>query len=174
MVRRRTLQWMGHVLPMDEGRLPRQVFDCSLARSVTEDGPLQFGGATRKVPVVAPRFGTFSSCLVTNFIPWPEIQAAAAAERALDRHAWRDDIKSIAPLEFMKPQQPGSAADPDPGLFNDAVCNDCDFAEDMGAIVSGKASVKSKECGGCATPAYGAWKTLPALVVPCWQAADGG
>eukprot|EP00955_Chlamydomonas_euryale_P118772 366559-Chlamydomonas_euryale.AAC.3 len=40
MVRRRTLQWMGHVLQMDEDRLPRQVLDCSLARSFAEEvGP---------------------------------------------------------------------------------------------------------------------------------------
>eukprot|EP00955_Chlamydomonas_euryale_P061243 357956-Chlamydomonas_euryale.AAC.3 len=38
MVCRRTLQWMGHLLRMDEDRLPRQVFDRSLARSVAEDG----------------------------------------------------------------------------------------------------------------------------------------
>eukprot|EP00955_Chlamydomonas_euryale_P084657 363993-Chlamydomonas_euryale.AAC.2 len=38
MVRRQTVQWMGHVLRMDEDRLPRQGFHCSLARSVAEDG----------------------------------------------------------------------------------------------------------------------------------------
>eukprot|EP00955_Chlamydomonas_euryale_P070852 360874-Chlamydomonas_euryale.AAC.17 len=41
MVHRRTLQWMGHVLQMDEDRLPRHVFDCSLARSVEEDGRVE-------------------------------------------------------------------------------------------------------------------------------------
>jgi len=30
--------WMGHGLRMDEDSLPRQVFDCSFARSVAEDG----------------------------------------------------------------------------------------------------------------------------------------
>eukprot|EP00955_Chlamydomonas_euryale_P096973 365044-Chlamydomonas_euryale.AAC.1 len=41
MVCRRTLQWMGHVLRMDEDRLPRQVLDCSIARSVAEDGGVE-------------------------------------------------------------------------------------------------------------------------------------
>eukprot|EP00955_Chlamydomonas_euryale_P097403 365072-Chlamydomonas_euryale.AAC.21 len=41
MVRRQTLQWMGHVLRMDEDRLPRKVFDCSVARSVAEDGRVE-------------------------------------------------------------------------------------------------------------------------------------
>eukprot|EP00955_Chlamydomonas_euryale_P016299 174172-Chlamydomonas_euryale.AAC.1 len=31
MAHRRTLQQMGHVLRMDEDRLPRQVFGCSMA-----------------------------------------------------------------------------------------------------------------------------------------------
>eukprot|EP00955_Chlamydomonas_euryale_P068035 359996-Chlamydomonas_euryale.AAC.1 len=39
-------------------------------------------------------------------IPWLEIRAAVA-ERALDRQAWRDAIKNLAPLESMKPQQVG-------------------------------------------------------------------
>eukprot|EP00955_Chlamydomonas_euryale_P058965 357254-Chlamydomonas_euryale.AAC.2 len=42
----------------------------------------------------------------TKLIPWPEIRAAAA-ERALDRQAWRDAIENLAPLEFKKPQQVG-------------------------------------------------------------------
>eukprot|EP00955_Chlamydomonas_euryale_P062177 358304-Chlamydomonas_euryale.AAC.2 len=37
MICRLTLQWKGHILQMDENRLPRQVFDCPLARSVAED-----------------------------------------------------------------------------------------------------------------------------------------
>eukprot|EP00955_Chlamydomonas_euryale_P017830 190119-Chlamydomonas_euryale.AAC.3 len=86
MVCRRTLQWMGHVLQMGEDRLPQQVYDCSLARSVAEDGRVEqlksrpghrsnkdfYGiytaanrGAMRKVPVVAPLLGTSSSCLAT-------------------------------------------------------------------------------------------------------------
>eukprot|EP00955_Chlamydomonas_euryale_P078169 363096-Chlamydomonas_euryale.AAC.11 len=36
-----------------------------------------------------------------KLIPWPEIRAAAA-EHALDRQAWRDTIKNLAPLEFKK------------------------------------------------------------------------
>eukprot|EP00955_Chlamydomonas_euryale_P033231 347408-Chlamydomonas_euryale.AAC.1 len=40
----------------------------------------------------------------TNLITWPEFRAAAA-ERALDRQAWRDATKDLAPLEFKKPQQ---------------------------------------------------------------------
>eukprot|EP00955_Chlamydomonas_euryale_P034090 349686-Chlamydomonas_euryale.AAC.9 len=42
----------------------------------------------------------------TKLIPWPEIRAAAV-ERALDRQAWRDANKNLAPLEFKKPQQDG-------------------------------------------------------------------
>eukprot|EP00955_Chlamydomonas_euryale_P100161 365263-Chlamydomonas_euryale.AAC.24 len=41
MVRRRSLQWMVHVLQLDEDRLLRQVFDCSLASSVAEDGRVE-------------------------------------------------------------------------------------------------------------------------------------
>eukprot|EP00955_Chlamydomonas_euryale_P031768 333228-Chlamydomonas_euryale.AAC.1 len=47
---------------------------------------LQSGGAMRKLPAV--------------------IQAAAA-EPALDRQAWRDAIKNLAPLKFKKPKQAG-------------------------------------------------------------------
>eukprot|EP00955_Chlamydomonas_euryale_P079197 363265-Chlamydomonas_euryale.AAC.7 len=61
----------------------------------------------------------------TKLIPWPEIRAAAA-ERALERQAWRDAVKNLAQLEFKKPptgwmydtcatRQPGSAVDPGPG-----------------------------------------------------------
>eukprot|EP00955_Chlamydomonas_euryale_P023635 249543-Chlamydomonas_euryale.AAC.1 len=42
----------------------------------------------------------------TKLIPWSEIRAAAA-ERALDRQAWRDAIKNLAPLAIKKPQQVG-------------------------------------------------------------------
>eukprot|EP00955_Chlamydomonas_euryale_P083281 363828-Chlamydomonas_euryale.AAC.15 len=41
MVRRWTLQWMGHILRMDDDCLPQQVFDCSSARSVEEDGRVE-------------------------------------------------------------------------------------------------------------------------------------
>eukprot|EP00955_Chlamydomonas_euryale_P064150 358864-Chlamydomonas_euryale.AAC.5 len=41
MARTRTIPWMGHVLRMDEDRLPRQVFYCALARSVAEDGRVE-------------------------------------------------------------------------------------------------------------------------------------
>eukprot|EP00955_Chlamydomonas_euryale_P012759 137882-Chlamydomonas_euryale.AAC.2 len=39
-------------------------------------------------------------------IPWHDIRAAAA-ERALDRQAWQDLFKNLAPLEFKKFQQAG-------------------------------------------------------------------
>eukprot|EP00955_Chlamydomonas_euryale_P082639 363754-Chlamydomonas_euryale.AAC.1 len=42
----------------------------------------------------------------TKLIPWAEVRAAAAV-RALDRQAWRDAVKSLAPLKFQKPQQVG-------------------------------------------------------------------
>eukprot|EP00955_Chlamydomonas_euryale_P115203 366335-Chlamydomonas_euryale.AAC.5 len=99
MVRRRTLQWMGHVLRMDEDRLPLQVFDCSLARSVAEDGRMEqlklrqghrnikkkdfsgmyssaIGGCHEEVS--SPGSGTaFRDFLKlpchTKSIPWPEI-----------------------------------------------------------------------------------------------------
>eukprot|EP00955_Chlamydomonas_euryale_P063686 358741-Chlamydomonas_euryale.AAC.2 len=45
----------------------------------------------------------------TKLIPWPGIRAAAA-ERALDRQAWQDALKNLAPLEFKKPQQVGRLA----------------------------------------------------------------
>eukprot|EP00955_Chlamydomonas_euryale_P061028 357886-Chlamydomonas_euryale.AAC.15 len=76
----------------------------------------------------------------TKLIPWPEIRTAAA-KRALDRQAWLDAVKNLAPLEFKKPQQVGR-----PGLVNDALCNHCDLAaEDIEVIASGKTSVKGKE-----------------------------
>eukprot|EP00955_Chlamydomonas_euryale_P080265 363402-Chlamydomonas_euryale.AAC.6 len=46
----------------------------------------------------------------TKSIPWPEIWEAAA-ECALDRQAWQDAFKNLAPLQFKKPKQadiPGS------------------------------------------------------------------
>ena len=128
MVRRRTLQWMGHVLRMDEDRLPRQVFDCSLTTSVAEDGRVEqlkfrrghrnikdfsgmYSSAIRGCHEEGPGGGTtFRDFLKlsgrTKLIPWPEIRAAAA-ERALDRQAWRGAVKNLAPLEFKKPQQVG-------------------------------------------------------------------
>eukprot|EP00955_Chlamydomonas_euryale_P115402 366346-Chlamydomonas_euryale.AAC.7 len=128
MIRRLTLQWMGHVLRMDEDRLLRQVFDCSLARSVAEDGRVEqlklrprhrnmkdFSGmhssATRGCHEEGSSGGTtFRDFLRlpsnTKMIPWPEIQAAAV-ERALDRQACPDAIKNFAPLEFKKPHQVG-------------------------------------------------------------------
>eukprot|EP00955_Chlamydomonas_euryale_P086767 364244-Chlamydomonas_euryale.AAC.2 len=84
----------------------------------------------------------------TKLIPWPEIRAAAA-ERALHRQAWWDNIKNLAPLEFKKHQQVGrmtrscARRGGSRGLVNGALCNDCDLAEDMEVIASGKASVKS-------------------------------
>eukprot|EP00955_Chlamydomonas_euryale_P101239 365333-Chlamydomonas_euryale.AAC.4 len=106
MVRKRTLQWMGHVLRMDEDRLPRQVFDCSLARSVAEDGrveQLQLRPHHRNIENFSGMYSstlrgcheessgggtTFRDFLKlpghTQMIPWPAIRAAAA-ERALDR-----------------------------------------------------------------------------------------
>eukprot|EP00955_Chlamydomonas_euryale_P065719 359325-Chlamydomonas_euryale.AAC.2 len=100
---------------------------------------------------------TFWDCLKlpghTKLIPWPEIRAVAA-ERALDRQAWRDAIINLVPLEFKKQpvQQVGhmtrscARRGGSPRLLNGAVCNDCDLAaEDMEVIASGKASVKSKE-----------------------------
>eukprot|EP00955_Chlamydomonas_euryale_P042398 352292-Chlamydomonas_euryale.AAC.2 len=85
----------------------------------------------------------------TELIPWPEIQAAAA-ERALDRQAWRDAIKNFNPLEFKKPQRFGcmtqSCARHGGSRVDGALCNYCDLAaEDMEFIAAGKASVKSKE-----------------------------
>eukprot|EP00955_Chlamydomonas_euryale_P033166 347250-Chlamydomonas_euryale.AAC.4 len=98
---------MGHVLRMNEKRLPRQVFDCSVVRPVAEAGrrnnwsqdrvtrtlkiflgcpALESGVATRKAPVVAPLFGTLKLTGRTKLIPWPDIRVAAA-ERALDRYA---------------------------------------------------------------------------------------
>eukprot|EP00955_Chlamydomonas_euryale_P082035 363664-Chlamydomonas_euryale.AAC.2 len=41
-----------------------------------------------------------------DFIPPPEIRAEAG-ERALDRQAWRDALKSLLPLGFKKSQQVG-------------------------------------------------------------------
>eukprot|EP00955_Chlamydomonas_euryale_P104812 365595-Chlamydomonas_euryale.AAC.15 len=90
MVRRRTLQWMGHVLRINKDRLPRQVFDCSLASSAIRGCPEEGSGSGT----------TFRDFLKlpghTKLIPWLEIRAAAA-ERALDRQAWQDAIKNLAP-----------------------------------------------------------------------------
>eukprot|EP00955_Chlamydomonas_euryale_P071337 361040-Chlamydomonas_euryale.AAC.7 len=112
MDRRLTLQWIGHVLRMDEDRLPRQVFDCSLARATEtlktflgctalqseghEEG--SGGGATFRDFLKLPSH--------TKLISWPGIRAAVAV-RALDRQARRGTVKNLAPLEVKKPQQAG-------------------------------------------------------------------
>eukprot|EP00955_Chlamydomonas_euryale_P118063 366517-Chlamydomonas_euryale.AAC.3 len=123
---------------MDEDRLPRQVFDCSLARSVAENGhveQLKLRGSQghRNIKEFSGMYSfairgcheegsgggtTFRDFLKllghTKLIPWPEIRAAAA-ERALDRQAWRDSIKNLAPLKFKKPQQVGHMTRVRPG-----------------------------------------------------------
>eukprot|EP00955_Chlamydomonas_euryale_P021035 222850-Chlamydomonas_euryale.AAC.2 len=101
---------------------------CSIARSVAEDGrveQLKLRPGRRKIKDFS---GMHSSAIwgchaegssggttgrdflklpgPTLLIPWPEIRAAAA-ERALDRHAWRDAIQNLAPFELEKPQQVG-------------------------------------------------------------------
>eukprot|EP00955_Chlamydomonas_euryale_P000634 7176-Chlamydomonas_euryale.AAC.2 len=78
----------------------RQLFDCSLASSAIwgchEEGS---GGGTV--------FGDFLKMPGhTELIPWPEVRAAAA-ERALDRQAWQDALKNLAPMKFKRPQQAG-------------------------------------------------------------------
>eukprot|EP00955_Chlamydomonas_euryale_P098032 365122-Chlamydomonas_euryale.AAC.31 len=92
MVRRRTLQRMGHVLRMDEHRLPRQLPNLGCHEEGSD------GGTTFWDFLKLPGH--------TKLIPWPEIQAAEA-ECALDRQAWRDAFKNLALLEFKKPQQAG-------------------------------------------------------------------
>eukprot|EP00955_Chlamydomonas_euryale_P039225 351330-Chlamydomonas_euryale.AAC.2 len=104
---------MGHILRMDEDRLPRQVFDCSLARSVAEDGRVEqlklrpdhrnikdfsgmYSSAIRGCHEEISSGGTTFRYFVklpghTKLISWPEIRTAAA-ERALYRQAWRDAI----------------------------------------------------------------------------------
>eukprot|EP00955_Chlamydomonas_euryale_P055246 356069-Chlamydomonas_euryale.AAC.3 len=175
MVRRRTVQWMGHVLRMDEDRLPWQVFDCPVARSAAEEGRMEQLKLKPGLRNTTDFSGMYSSAIYirgsheegsgggTTFrdflklpgnnklILWPEIRAAAA-ERALGRQAWRDAIKNLAPLEFKKPQQVGrmtrscARCGGSPGLVYGALCNDYDLAEeDIEDIASGKASVTSKE-----------------------------
>eukprot|EP00955_Chlamydomonas_euryale_P045597 353185-Chlamydomonas_euryale.AAC.1 len=95
MVHRRTLQWMGHISRVDEDRLPLQCI-CSAICGCREEK--SGGGTTFRDFVNLPGY--------SKLVPWPEIRAAAA-ERALDRQAWRDAITHLAPLEFKKPQQVG-------------------------------------------------------------------
>eukprot|EP00955_Chlamydomonas_euryale_P050959 354720-Chlamydomonas_euryale.AAC.1 len=120
MVCRRTLQWMGHVLRMDE-RLPRQVFDCSLVaedgrmeqlksrpghRNITDFSGMYSSAVREKVPVVAPLLGLPQ-------VAWPHLIDPLARDTSsdggacLDRQAWQDAIKKLAPFEFKKPQQVG-------------------------------------------------------------------
>eukprot|EP00955_Chlamydomonas_euryale_P012771 137896-Chlamydomonas_euryale.AAC.7 len=80
---------MGHVLLMDEDRLPWQF--CNPGWHEEGSG----GGTTFQDLLKLPGH--------TKSIPWPGIRAAAA-ERALDRQAWRDTVENPAPLEFKKPQ----------------------------------------------------------------------
>eukprot|EP00955_Chlamydomonas_euryale_P083229 363815-Chlamydomonas_euryale.AAC.7 len=87
---------------MDEDRLPRQVFDCSLARSVAE--AVQSGGCHEEGSGGGTTFGKLPGH--TNLIPWPNIRAAMA-EHALDRQAWRGAIKNLALLEFKTARQVG-------------------------------------------------------------------
>eukprot|EP00955_Chlamydomonas_euryale_P034587 349836-Chlamydomonas_euryale.AAC.5 len=150
---------------MDEGCLPRQVFDCSLARPGAEDGRVEQPKLRQGHRNSRDFSGMYSSAIRgcheegplpghTKLIPWPEIRAAAA-ERAFDRQAWRDAIKKLAALELKKPRQvkrmTRSCAHRggSPGLVNGALCIDCDLAaEDMAVIALEKASEKSKENGG--------------------------
>eukprot|EP00955_Chlamydomonas_euryale_P082785 363764-Chlamydomonas_euryale.AAC.13 len=96
----RTLEWMGHVLRMDEDRLPRQAFDCSLAGSVAEDGRVEqlklrpghrniedfhemYSSATQACHEEGSGRGTtFRDFLKlpgqTKLILWPELRAAMA------------------------------------------------------------------------------------------------
>eukprot|EP00955_Chlamydomonas_euryale_P007242 76556-Chlamydomonas_euryale.AAC.3 len=116
MVHKRTLQWRGHVWRMDEDRLPRQVFDCSLARSVTGDGRAEQMKLNLGHRILKTFSGMYSSAIRgcheessgggttfrdflklpghTKLIPRPEVRAAAA-EGALGRQAWRDTIKTL-------------------------------------------------------------------------------
>eukprot|EP00955_Chlamydomonas_euryale_P086502 364218-Chlamydomonas_euryale.AAC.22 len=115
---------MGHVMRIDGDRLPRQVFDCSLARSFAQDGRVEqlklrpghrnvkyfsgmYSSAIRRCHEEGSCCGTRDFLKLpghTELIPCTEIRAAAA-ERALDRQAWQDTIKNLAPLEFKKTQQ---------------------------------------------------------------------
>eukprot|EP00955_Chlamydomonas_euryale_P059148 357291-Chlamydomonas_euryale.AAC.3 len=119
MVRRRTLQWMGHILRIDESRLPRQVFNCSSAKSAAEDGRVEQLKSRPGHTNIKAFSGMYSSAIqgcheessdggtifqdflklhgYTELIPWPEI-GAAAVERALDKQAWRDAVENFAPL----------------------------------------------------------------------------
>eukprot|EP00955_Chlamydomonas_euryale_P101183 365327-Chlamydomonas_euryale.AAC.13 len=145
MVHRRTLQWMGRVLRMDEDRLPRQVSGCSLAKSVAEDGRMEQLKLRPGHRSINDFSGMYSSAI-------PGCHEEAAAERALDRQAWRDAIKNPAPLEFKKPQQVGRMTRSCVRRGGRGLC--CatlpsvrlGSREDVEVIASGKASVKSKEC----------------------------
>eukprot|EP00955_Chlamydomonas_euryale_P115930 366388-Chlamydomonas_euryale.AAC.2 len=135
--------------------LPRRVFDCLQARSVAEeprgrtevetghrnikDFPGMYSSAIRGCHEEGSGGGTtfrdFKFPGHTILIPWPEIQAAAA-ERVLDRQAWRGAIKNLAPLELKTPQQARRMARScarhggSPGLVNGALCNGCELAEE--------------------------------------------
>eukprot|EP00955_Chlamydomonas_euryale_P034331 349754-Chlamydomonas_euryale.AAC.9 len=96
-------------------------------------------GCHEEAPVVPPPepFGDILKLTGrTKSIILPEIRGAAA-EQALDKQAWREAIANVTPLELktrtkqvetVSNQEPGSAVDPGPGLFNGALCNDCDLA----------------------------------------------
>eukprot|EP00955_Chlamydomonas_euryale_P056479 356438-Chlamydomonas_euryale.AAC.3 len=107
MVCRRTLRWMGHVLRMDEDRLQRQVFDCSLTRSVAEDGSMEQLKLRPGHRHIKGFSGMYSSAMRGCHEEGSGEIRAAAAERAVDRLACRDAIKNLAPLQFKKPEQVG-------------------------------------------------------------------
>eukprot|EP00955_Chlamydomonas_euryale_P115163 366332-Chlamydomonas_euryale.AAC.10 len=91
---------MADILQMDDDRLSQQgrrnIRDFSVygsaIRGCHEEG--SGGGATFRDFLNLPGH--------IKLISWPEIRAAAAG-CALDRQAWRDAIKNLAPLQFKKP-----------------------------------------------------------------------
>eukprot|EP00955_Chlamydomonas_euryale_P062231 358314-Chlamydomonas_euryale.AAC.2 len=107
-----------------------------------------------------------------ELIPWPENRAAAVA-RALDRQAWRDATKNLAPLGLQKPQQPGSAVNPGLGLANGALFNDCDLAAgDVEAIASEKYHCNSNSSnveGVEGAEAIASGKASVTVIVTVWK-----
>eukprot|EP00955_Chlamydomonas_euryale_P118021 366512-Chlamydomonas_euryale.AAC.22 len=110
MVRRRTLQWIGHLLRINEDPLPLQVFECSLAR-VAEDGRVEqlklrqghrnikdFPGMYSSAIQECHEEGSGLSTTFRNFfklpghtklLPWPEICSRPTVYRPATRSEQR-------------------------------------------------------------------------------------
>ena len=86
IIRKRRLQWLGHVERMDEERMPRVVFDGRLK------------GKKKAFAGVRKRWVD----LIRKDVETAGVEAARIPELTADRTGWRDFVKQTAALEPVK------------------------------------------------------------------------